>query len=183
MALKGTILAIVFTIIEVLVLAFTVIGTPIAQFKPRHRGPGVKSCLTMWGAKADCGSTSYSARGIDAFGCGQRKNNMTGAAVFAIVSIVVALILVLYGVLMVLNACQSAILPIILSILAVATLLVCWACVAGVYNNSMCNCNGCWMSGKLKNMNIEYGAGFILIVIAWCLQVVNCILAFVMMFL
>lgn len=83
-------------------------------------------------------STKYTAHGVAAFGCGQRRNNMTGAAVFAIVSIIVALVLVVWGLLMVLRVCQSFLLPLILSLVGTATLLVYWACVAGVYNNKMC---------------------------------------------
>lgn len=181
---RSSVGSIIFTVIELLVLAFCVIGTPIAQFKPKWGG--YKGCLTLWGAKNNCGSTKYNARKEFAFGCAQRKNNMTGAAVFAIVSIVVTFVLVIFGLLVVLNMCTSFLLPLILSLLATATLLVCWACVAGVYNNSMCtSCTPsatCFSPGKLKNMGYKYGAGFILILIAWCLQVINCVFAFILMF-
>lgn len=266
--LDGKIAAIIFTVIEFVVLAFTVIGTPLAQFIPRYGtswtnggwytttcsgllqqgltncqnqlntwtictsskcngstnynacvnssgcagynqnqynacvanvqstygsggcgsgsyyagGYSASSCFTMWGFKWDCGSTTYNARGTAAFGCGQRKNNMTGAAVFAIVSIAFVLVAFLYGLLLVLGCCRGYLLPAIMTLIAVATLLVCWACVAGVYNNNMCNCTGCAMSGKLKNNGYAYGPGFALIVSAWCFQVVNCVFVFVLMF-
>lgn len=180
---RSSVGSIIFTVIEVLVLAFCVIGTPIAQFKPKWGGT---TCLTLWGSKNNCGSTKYNARKEYAFGCAQRKNNMTGAAVFAIVSIVVSFVLVVFGLLVVLNMCTSFLLPLILSLLATATLLVCWACVAGVYNNSMCtSCqpsSTCFWGGKLKDAQWKYGAGFILILIAWCLQVINCVFAFILQF-
>lgn len=177
--------AIIYLIIEVLVLALTAIGTPIEQFVSKSgRSDG---CITMWGVPSSCGSSNYNAphgaKGVAAFGCGQRKNNMTGAAAFAIISIVVVVILVLYGLLMFLGMCKSLVLPAILTLLAVATLLVCWACVAGVYNNSMCNCYGCGRPGKYKDFWLKYGAGFWLIVVAWIVQVIGCVFTFVMMFL
>eukprot|EP00796_Vickermania_ingenoplastis_P006096 gene6096-biopygen3902 len=171
----GTVGAIIFTALEVVVLALTVIGTPIQQFKPKYGG---NHCFTLWGYKADCGSTTYTIRGKDAFGCAQRKNNMVGAAVFAIASIVFSLILVLYGVMVILHCCTSFLLPVILSILTAGTLLVCWACVAGVFNNRMCKHQV--TDGKYKEW-YDYGAGFALIVVAWCVQVVNVVFAFVMM--
>lgn len=176
MGFLGNFGGIIFTVLEVIVLAFTVIGTPIAQFKPRYGGG--KYCYTLFGFKSDCGSTTYNARGKAAFGCAQRKNNMVGGAVFAIASIVFSLILVIYGLMVVLGRCMSFILPVILSILTTATLLVCWACVAGVYNNRMCKNQAA--DGKYKT-GAKYGAGFILIVIAFVVQAINCVFAVVMM--
>lgn len=134
-----------------------------------------KSCLTVWGAKSNCGSTKYAAKGIAAFGCGQRKNNMTGAMVFAIVSIISSFLCLLYALMVFMGCCQTFLLGIILAIFTFATLLVCWACVAGVYNNTMCNCVTCFMGGKLKN-GWKYGPGFFLFIISWGLQTINVVL-------
>lgn len=143
-------------------------------------GYGAKSCWTVWGLKYNCGSTTYNLKWSSAFGCGQRRNNMNGAAAFALASIVISLIALIYGVMMILGSCQSRVVPLVLSLLAMATLLVSWACVAGVYNNNMCNCNGCFYSGKFKYY-AKYGAGFTLLILSWVLQVINCVLAVVLM--
>lgn len=171
MALEHGLAVKIYCLLEFIVLFCIVVGTPTAQFVPQGGGCG---CFTMWGYKPNCGRTHYSSRGINAFGCGQRKDNMTASAVFAIASIAAVLLAFLYGALMYLKKCSGFLIPALLTLIASATLLVCWACIAGVYNNSMCNCSNCSRGGKFKNLGYEYGFGFVLVVIAWCVQVLNC---------
>lgn len=165
--------AFIFTALQAIVFLFVVIATPIAMFRG-YWGPG---CYTLWGAKADCGSTKYIARGIDAFGCGQRRNNMNGGAAFAIVSIVTTLVALICGVSILCKSPCSTLITIIFTALSVATILIAWACVAGVYNNIMCGRNG--VPGTRFGYYLRYGAGFDLLVTAWCVEVVNLVILIV----
>lgn len=149
------------------------------------------TCLTMWGAKAKCSCGNYIGTGKAAFGCATRRNNMNGAAAFAVFSLALLLtILVLSGLTIAGGLRIPTMVPPILSAVATATLLVSWACVAGVYSIHMCKVDleslldGDLTStadaydGKLMNMGFQFGAGFGLLVTGWVLQVFHCVLSF-----
>lgn len=176
--IDGKTAAIVYLVAEFIIFALTVIATPIAQFKPKDSS---SMCITMWGYKVKCSSTQYNAKGIAAFGCGQRKNNMTAAAVFSIASIVVLLLAVIWGLLLLLRMMRSYLIPGVLTLLATAFLLICWACIAGVYSIRMCK-DGDGSKHSYKDGNLKYGAGFIMLVLAWVLQVLTCVFVFILMF-
>lgn len=156
---------IIFTAIQAIVFLFVLVATPTSQFNARGGG----GCFTLWGYKLDCGSTKYNARGTAAFGCGHRRNNMNGGAAFAIFSIFTTLVALIFGVLMICRIPCSFIIPLVFTILSVATILVSWACVAGVYTTNMCS--GTLSYGKFSSWT-TYGAGFGLMVTAWCLEVI-----------
>lgn len=161
--------AMVFTVVQFIIFLFVVVATPISMFDS-----GFRSCFTLWGFKPDCHKTHYVARGISAFGCGQRRNNMNGGAAFAIVSIVMTLITLIFGILIIVNVKCVRMIPLVLCVLSCITILISWACVAGVYSISMCNGSGSFLPGAFKRY-IVYGAGFGLMVTAWVLQVLNTI--------
>lgn len=176
--LDSGIAAIVCLVVECVVLVLTVVGTPIAQFRPS----GVSSsCITLWGYKMDCGSTKYTARGISAFGCGQAKNNMTAAAAFSIMAIVVILFTILWALLRVARLVYVVWMLPILSIVGGFLLLVCWACVAGVYTIPMCGFDSAGRR-SYHALGYNYGAGFGLMVAAWVLQCLLVIFLFISMF-
>ncbi|CAD2219866.1 amastin-like surface protein-like protein [Angomonas deanei] len=172
--LSGVIAGIIYTILQAIVFIFVLVATPIDMFKPKNNNfwitipgwspAGRGSCYTMWGYKTDCSSTKYTSKGTAAFGCGRRRNNMNGAAAFAIISIFLTLVALVFGILLICK-CLGAIVPLILSIIAMVTILISWACVAGVYTQGFCG-------GNPYKTNMKYGAGFGLLVTAWCLEVI-----------
>lgn len=157
---------------EFIVLIMISLGTPLGQFVPSD---GACGCFTMWGYKPNCSRPYYSSRGFYAFGCRQRKNNMTCAAVFAVFSIIAVLFSFSYGGLFFLKHVSNFFLLVASSFVASFTLLVCWTCTTGVFTNSMCSCSSCFLPGKFKNLGLSYSTGFYLIVIGWCLQVAHSI--------
>ncbi|KAK7199375.1 amastin-like surface protein-like protein [Novymonas esmeraldas] len=162
--------AVVFTVLQFIVFLFVIVATPVAQFDPKS-GSG---CWTLFGFKNSCGSPGLDRTGTAAFGCVQRRNNMNGGAAFAIISIFTTLVALVFGVLMLLRISCAVFLPLLFTCLSVITILISWACVAGAYSIKMCNVyfyNG-----------VNYGAGFGLMVTAWCLQVINVVVLVVLSF-
>lgn len=163
----------VYIVVECVVFLFALIATPIAQFKLEGFAT---MCITMWGLKLKCDSTKYDARGADAFGCDQAKNNMAAAAAFSILSIVVLLAAIAWGFLLILQKVSFKWIRPILALVATVFLLICWACVAGVYTSKMCEAAD-FEKYSYKEFGYRYGAGFGLMVTAWVLQLL--IFAFV----
>ncbi|AYU79213.1 amastin-like surface protein-like protein [Leishmania donovani] len=155
--------ALLFTVIQFLVLLFVVIATPISQIDSKTS----RTCYTFWGMKSDCRKVHYTAKGKGAFGnCRQRLNNMSGGAAFAIVSVFTTLAALVFGILMLIRVSCAVVFPLIFTCISIFTIFISWACVAGAYTIKMCGM-------KWSNYSLEYGPGFGLMITAWCLQIVN----------
>ncbi|GET88967.1 amastin-like surface protein-like protein [Leishmania tarentolae] len=158
--------SLIFTIIQLCVLLSVIISTPISQIDSKAS----KLCYTFWGMKSDCSKTTYSLKGKLAFGnCAQRRDSMNGGAAFAIISIFTTLVALLFGLLMVIRNPCAVFFPLLFTCISVFTILISWACVAGALNIKMCGI-------KWSLFALEYGAGFGLMVVAFCLQIINVLL-------
>ncbi|CAG9574597.1 amastin-like surface protein-like protein [Leishmania major strain Friedlin] len=155
--------ALLFTVIQFLVLLFVVISVPISQIDSKRS----RACYTFWGMKSDCRKVHYTAKGKSAFGnCRQRLNNMSSGAAFAIISIFTTLVALVFGILMLIRISCAVVFPLIFTCISIFTILVSWACVAGAYTIKMCGVKWC-------SFAFEYGPGFGLMVTAWFLQIAN----------
>ncbi|EPY31870.1 amastin-like surface protein-like protein [Strigomonas culicis] len=123
--------------------------------------------MTLWGQTTKCNGIKYAAKGNAAFGCTRRTNNMNGGAVFAIVSIISTLLALIFGILMLARIQCAVIIPFIFTAVSMLTILICWACVAGVMTEKMCT------SKMNYSISFDYGTGFVLMITAWCMQVFN----------
>ncbi|KPA79186.1 amastin-like surface protein-like protein [Leptomonas pyrrhocoris] len=159
--------AVIFCALQFTVFLFVLVSTPIDQLKFK----GSDACWTFFGAKIKCSNAKRSATGIEAFGCAHRRNNMNGGAAFAIFSICTTLAALVFGILMLLRIPCAVLIPLILTCLSVLTILISWACVAGVYSERMCSTST--SNGVKASAFMDYGAGFGLMVTAWCLQIIN----------
>lgn len=170
--IEATDYPVLFTLVELTVVAFTVMGIPIQQINKGGTWPGKKPCYTLWGFKSDCGSVKYDTTGLLTWECAHRHNVMTLACISAVASAAMSLLLVLIGALMVCNCSKHYLLPAALSTIVAVMLLVCWACIASVYTSKMCGGSN-YSGSRLRDGGNTYAVGFVVLVIAWCLQVVN----------
>lgn len=194
--LKGSVGIVVFTVMELLVFVFVVIGTSTSQFKPRsgttsrnmppdhndlNEVLSFDPCLTMWGLKPVCNGSKYSAKWSAAFGCVQRRDAMNASAAFAVGSIIFTLLAFICGVLHFAGKLKKFSAAVILTGIATFTTLVPWACVATVYNSNMCMCKLCldFYEGPLMYY-FRYGPGFSILIVSWVLQLLNFLLALVL---
>jgi hypothetical protein len=158
--------AIIFCVLQFIVFLFVLVSTPIDQLKYKS----TSGCWTFFGYKSRCSNTKLSATGTAAFGCAHRRDNMNGGAAFAIISIFTTLAAFIFGLLMLLHIACAVLIPLLLTCLSVVTILISWACIAGVYTERMCGDS--LIATKMSDF-MDYGAGFGLMVTAWCLQIVN----------
>lgn len=171
--LGATIGALIFTVTEAAILALTVIGTPLAQFK-YDGSEDSNLCYTQWGLKEDCKNTGYTARGIQAFGCKQRQKYMLASICGTLGSVLLVGLTLLCCVFLIVQCCKPTVFAFILCAGATATLFLSWSAVARIYHAEMCtDCTLCFLQGSFKSMNLKFGSGFYMFVAASCLQALN----------
>lgn len=150
--------AMAFTLIQFLAWAFALVATPTAQFQTEGHG-----CYTMWGYRSWCGDIPYDKTGNDAFGCSQRTSTMRCAAAFAVMSSVIGFVCLITAILLNTQIVLPPFISLVLAAVCIPTTMISWACVAGVYNMSMCGT-------KFKD-TYPYSAGFALMVASWGLEI------------
>ncbi|CAJ1992538.1 amastin-like surface protein [Leishmania donovani] len=127
-------------------------------------------CFTLWGDKVTCDSSGY-LQYVELLwkDCPSRITRFRLAQGCAIISIFVyfaALVLgflLLYGVSLLRWVC------LVLNVVGMVTSCVVWAAMAVTYNKDEMNCFA------IKTIG-QYGAGFVLFVLAWILDVINIII-------
>ncbi|KEG10156.1 amastin-like surface protein-like protein [Trypanosoma grayi] len=159
----------IFLILQAIVFLAVLIATPLDIYRSLFSD----ACYTMWGYKPDCGSETIRTR----WSCKQRRDTISTAAAFAIISIFLALINSALAALSLFCKMRlSNMILFLLSMLIVLTLMVCWACIANVYNEPMCD--------KKRNKAIGdsygYGVGFGLLLASWFVQILASVVSGVM---
>lgn len=143
-----------------IIFCFVLIATPIDVFVHR-KGAEYTNCASMFGWK-ECGVNGISS----GFNCGI-KSNMGAAAAFAIISIFITCFSFSALLLTMCNRFSRPPLILVLDGIACFTILISWACVAGVYNQGTCNT----LLLRSIMVNYKYGASFGLMVTSWVLEV------------
>ncbi|XUY37301.1 amastin-like protein, putative [Leishmania panamensis] len=163
-----TLALLLYVIVQFIAFLFVLVGTPIDMFRPlNERRLGNTPCITLWGSKDEC----YSSR-IDVsleqlwVECPGRRSLFKTAQVFAIISICV------YGIAAVLGfialCCCSCLhwVCLALNLTGAITLCVVWASMVVVYEKADGPCV------RDKDLSV-LGSGFALLVIGWCLDIIN----------
>lgn len=179
MSVKRKIATGVYTVAQFVIGIFAIVGTCITHYAPKN----TNACYTFWGYKEDCSKHEYTTVGIEAFGCTQRMYTMRAAAAFSFGASLVALVTVIYGITLFFGCTERYLVAFLLATMCSIGLLVSWACLAGVYNLSMCVCTDCKYQGPFKDLHLNYGPGFYLILVAWVMEMCNVAFIFVVMLL
>ncbi|CBZ30237.1 putative amastin-like surface protein [Leishmania mexicana MHOM/GT/2001/U1103] len=157
----------IYVVLQFIAFVFVLVATPIDMFRGRN-GLFLNFCLTLWGIKWGCSNTSYHLTSEEVWvNCSERRNRFRAAEGLAVISIV------LYGAAFVLGAILLFSCPLfrwvclVLNILGMLTVGIVWvAMVLTYYVDEHENCP------EMK-LFFNYGAGFALFVIAWCLDIIN----------
>lgn len=163
----------IFLVLACVAFLLLIIGTPLEMFRSRYSS----TCVTLWGSRPTCGSSRYDPTD---WGCSSRNSKVNAARAFCIVSLILSALSILTGVLLALQVgflANRHLIPALLSLSTVLTLLIAWACVAGIYNESQCEVideatGTVVVEGTALKEVYKYGAGFGLLVASWCLQVI-----------
>ncbi|AYU82521.1 amastin-like surface protein, putative [Leishmania donovani] len=162
---------ILYVVLQFVAFLLLLVGTPLDIVRRKDVAAGIPlTCITLWGFKLDCFSVDYTIT-VDVFfaACPPRINRFRVAQVFVVLSILVygaAFILgimLLYGVSLLRWICLA------LNIVGSVTLCVVWAAMARTFlkdDGPQCS--------SLEEFN-KYGPGFVLLVLAWILDILNII--------
>jgi len=166
---------IIYAILQFIAFLFILVGTPIDMFRSKDRNVfGNTECLTMWGYKQKCYSTTYDIRINDLFAlCTGRRDRFRAAEAFAIICIFVYGVAALLG--FVMMCCCSCLrwVCLVLNIVGISS-VVTWAIMVDAYHQSSGG-SGVSVCGRMKSDRMKYGAGFALFLTGWCLNIVNII--------
>ncbi|TPP49064.1 Amastin surface glycofamily protein [Leishmania donovani] len=145
------------------------VGTPIDMFRANDTSRiGNTPCLTLWGGKDKCYSTIYNVKSDDLWAnCPDRRLQFRVAQALAVISIVVYGLAFILGFIALCCCFCLRWVCLTLNILGFGTLGVVWALmVVAYYKDGGRDC-------ARENLDHQFGAGFILLVVAWCLNTID----------
>ncbi|CAC9536358.1 Amastin_surface_glycoprotein_-_putative [Leishmania infantum] len=160
----------VYAILQFIAFFFVLVATPIDMFllKEAYRGHKRAACYTLWGVKNNCTDLTITASYDNLWKhCLGRRDRFRAAQAFAVISIFV------YGTAFVLGLvalCCCACLRwvcLALNVAGIATLCIVWASMVVTFNKD----EG-FTCPPFRDF-FSYGAGFALLVVAWCLDIIN----------
>ncbi|GET92141.1 amastin-like surface protein, putative [Leishmania tarentolae] len=160
---------IIYTILQFIAFLLVLVGTPIDMFRSNEKLlVPANPCLTLFGFKMDCSSTNYFGTSDEMWAsCTGRRDRFRAAQVFAIISIVVYGAAFVLGLLTLCRRPRLRWVCLALSIAGIVTLCIVWACMAVTYNKDEGeNC-------AAANDFMKFGAGLVLLLVAWCLDIIN----------
>ncbi|KAG5503467.1 hypothetical protein JKF63_05606 [Porcisia hertigi] len=149
----------IFALIHFLAWASALIATPTAQFQTPNYG-----CYTMWGYRKFCGDVPYDLTGDAAFGCARRTSTMHCGAAFGVMASVCGFAALIFGILLNTQIQLPVSIAFVLASLCIPLTMISWACVASVYNLTMC--------GNRFGSMYPYSAGFALMVGSCLLEMI-----------
>ncbi|CAM37196.1 amastin-like protein [Leishmania braziliensis MHOM/BR/75/M2904] len=166
-----TVTLLVYVLLQFIAFLCVLVGTPLDMFHLSSGGSrfGNTPCITLWGLNEQC-YTSRNNISLEELwiACPDRRDRFRRAQVFAIISICVYGLAALLG--FIALCCCSCLrwVCLALNIAGVATLCVVWASMVRTYEKA----DGSCIMQKL----VSLGVGFMLLVIAWCLDIINILL-------
>ncbi|CBZ30302.1 putative amastin-like surface protein [Leishmania mexicana MHOM/GT/2001/U1103] len=164
-----SVLLLVYVILQFIAFFFVLVATPIEMFRVGGP-PGNTVCITLWGRKVSCTSLGYSYFVETIWrDCINRRNRFRAAQGCAFISILVyggafvASFAILYGYSFIRWVCLA------LNVVGIVSVCIVWAAMAVSYKKKDGLCSAIKDDGT-------YGAGFVLFVIAWILDIINTVI-------
>ncbi|KPI85577.1 amastin-like protein [Leptomonas seymouri] len=136
---------------------------------------GNTPCLTLWGLKDKCYSTTYDVRVNDLFVmCPERRDRFRAAQAFAIIFIVIFCVECVLGFVQLCCCTCLRWVCLALNILGIFSCIP-WTLMCVMYFRNTESSSDWWRSRNCTRFNTDYkyGAGFALLVTAWCVNTVN----------
>ncbi|AYU82520.1 amastin-like surface protein, putative [Leishmania donovani] len=161
---------ILYVVLQFVAFLLLLVGMPIEVFRLRVAG-GSTVCITLWGQKLSCTSVGYLFfQEVVWRSCRKRVARFRAAQAFVIISIFVSLAAFIAGVTFLYGISLLRWVCLVLNVVGMVTSCVVWAAMAVTYNKT--DDRVCL---PVKTLG-RYGAGFVLFVLAWILDIINIIL-------
>ncbi|CAJ1005159.1 putative Amastin surface glycoprotein [Leishmania naiffi] len=158
-----------YAVLQFIAFLFVLVGTPIDMLRQRNGGSrfGNTPCVTLWGYKVQCYNSTYEAS-VDRLwmSCRRRRNAFRAAQAFAVISIFVYGLAAAFGFIALWCCSRLRWVCLALNISGVITLCVVWATIVVTYYKADDLCDS-------ENLISFFGSGFVLLVMAWCLDIIN----------
>lgn len=163
----------VYCVMQFIALVFIVVGTPIDMFRAKGVDTfGNKACLTLWGSKEKCYSTTYNTKPSELFAqCTERRDRFRAAEAFAIISIVVYGVAALLGFIQLCCCHCLRWICLMLNILGIFS-CISWSLMADLYFKNTTS-SVTWSASAncyRFSRDYKYGAGFALLIVGWALN-------------
>ncbi|CAJ1022830.1 Amastin surface glycoprotein, putative [Leishmania lindenbergi] len=161
---------VVYAVVQFIAFLLVLVATPIDMFRIRSSiaTASPHQCLTLWGLKENCGTTVYNMSSDDLWLlCPPRHNRFRAAQALAVITILVYGAAFVLGVMMLFCCSFFRWVCVALNIVGAGTLCFVWAAMVVTYNKS--EGPRCLVMEDVYT----YGAGFVLLVLTWVLDVLN----------
>ncbi|CBZ24104.1 putative amastin-like protein [Leishmania mexicana MHOM/GT/2001/U1103] len=160
---------ILYALLQFLAFLFVLVATPIDMFRPKGTSRFASTqCLTLWGEKMECFNTVYTRSSDELWAnCTDRRIVFRASEALAVISIFVYALAFILGFIMLFCCFCLRWVCLTLNIIGSVTLSVVWVLMVVVYYTD--DVNGCQRLMKW----FQFGLGFILLVSAWCLDVLG----------
>nr|CAJ2471608.1 unnamed protein product [Leishmania braziliensis] len=159
----------IYVVVQFVAFLLVLVATPIDMYWFRNPdGDSPNECITLWGLKITCSGSSYD---FDSDGlwesCPPRRDRFRVSEAFAVISVLVYCAAFVLGVIMLFCCRYLRWVCLALNSVGAVTLWIVWACMAVAYHkNEGLHCQ------PIKEF-YTYGAGFVLLVLAWLLDILN----------
>nr|CAJ2467760.1 unnamed protein product [Leishmania braziliensis] len=166
--MEFTLALLLYVIVQFIAFLFVLVGTPIDMFRERGFDRFNNSpCVTLWGEKLQCYSVGNTTPLDELWmDCPSRRDRFRACQAFAIISICVYGAAAVLGFLLLWGCSCLRWVCLALNVAGIATLGIVWASMVVVYNYVDGGC----IDEVLMSV---FGSGFVLLVIAWCLDIIN----------
>lgn len=146
---------------------FCIAGMPIGMFNSRQDS----SCISIWGYKPKCLGTWFRHMDFEDFResglpCKKADSLIQGAQAFSVMCIIGGFLSVVVAFLEVFNYAELAVVAGIMSCINTVATLVVWSTMTAMFWANLCG------TGVYAD-TYKMGAGLILFITAWCLQMVG----------
>ncbi|CAJ1014839.1 putative Amastin surface glycoprotein [Leishmania utingensis] len=165
--MEWNIALLVYVILQLIAFLFVLVATPLDMFCVKNENM-TKNCITFWGFKDMCSGVSHNAT-VDILWaeCTGHLMRFRTAQALAIVTIVLYGSAFALGVVIIFCCSWLRFVCVALNIVGAITLGVVWGLMVVTYRTD--DSRDCVRESFLSN----YGAGFVLFVIAWVLDILN----------
>nr|CAJ2471614.1 unnamed protein product [Leishmania braziliensis] len=159
----------IYVVVQFVAFLLVLAATPIDMYRFRNPdGRSPNQCITLWGLKITCSGSSYDFDSDDIWeDCPPRRDRFRVSEAFAVISVLVYCAAFVLGVIMLFCCRYLRWVCLALNSVGAVTLWIVWVCMAVSYHkNEGPDCE------PIKEF-YTYGAGFVLLVLAWLLDILN----------
>ncbi|XQJ24939.1 amastin-like protein [Leishmania guyanensis] len=169
--MEFTLALLLYAVLQFIAFLFVLVATPIDMFRLKADGTFDNSlCITLWGLKNKCYGLKYEDDVFSLWSvCGTRTQRFRAAQAFAIISIFVYGLAAVLGFILLWCCTYLRRVCLALNVTGIVTLCVVWASMAVTYYTLDGQCFG-------MRFRMKFGSGFVLLVMAWCLDIINIVL-------